>query len=169
MGESIREQEGLTFHCLEQSPKQAGESTEMQEKILLLNKIRKLSLDALTLCRPATCQTSFERMAHGLASAEGQAMATPFSFTAGVSLGTTANFKSWLTGCENVTHSVMSSCLETPWTIASQAPLSMGFPRQEDWSGLSCPSSGDLPDPGIEPGSPVLQADSLASEPPGKP
>ena len=46
----------------------------------------------------------------------------------------------------------------TPWTLAYQAPPSMGFSRQECWSGLSFPSPGDLPDPGIEPGSPVLQA-----------
>ena len=44
----------------------------------------------------------------------------------------------------------------------------MGFPRQEDWSGLPFPFPGDLPDPGIEPGSPTLQADSLLSEPSGK-
>ena len=44
----------------------------------------------------------------------------------------------------------------TPWTVANQAPLSMGFSRQEYWSGLLFPSPGDLPDPGIEPGSPVL-------------
>ena len=55
--------------------------------------------------------------------------------------------------------------LPTPWTVARQAPLSMGFSRQEYWSGL--PSLGDLPDPGIEPGSPALQAASLPSEPPG--
>ena len=48
-------------------------------------------------------------------------------------------------------------------------PLSMGFPRQEYWSGLPCPPPGDLPDPGVEPRSPALQADSLPSEPPGKP
>ena len=57
----------------------------------------------------------------------------------------------------------------TPWTVAYQAPLSMGFSRQECWSGLPFPSPGDLPDPGIEPGSPTLQADALLSEPPGKP
>ena len=56
----------------------------------------------------------------------------------------------------------------TPWTVAYQAPLSMGFSRQECWSGLPFPSPGDLPDPGIEPGSPALQADALPSEPPGK-
>ena len=49
-----------------------------------------------------------------------------------------------------------------------QAPLSMGFFRQEYWSGLPCPPPGDLPDPGIEPMSPALQADSLPSDPPGK-
>ena len=57
----------------------------------------------------------------------------------------------------------------TLWTVGHQAPASMGFPRQEYWSGLPFPSPGDLPDPGIEPGSPALQADALTSEPPGKP
>ena len=52
----------------------------------------------------------------------------------------------------------------TPWTVAHQAPLSMGFSRQEYWSGLPFPSQGDLPDPGIEPRSPALQADALTSE-----
>ena len=56
----------------------------------------------------------------------------------------------------------------TPWTVAYQAPPSMGFSRQECWSGLPFPSPGHLPDPGIEPGSPTLQADTLLSEPPGK-
>ena len=55
----------------------------------------------------------------------------------------------------------------TPWTVARQAPLSMGFSRQEYWSGLPFPSPGDLPNPGIEPRSPTLQADSVPSEPPG--
>ena len=49
----------------------------------------------------------------------------------------------------------------TPWTVARQAPLSMGFPRQEYWSGLPFPPPGDLPDPGIEPESPAFEADSL--------
>ena len=49
----------------------------------------------------------------------------------------------------------------TSWTVLNQAPLSMGFPRQEYWSGLPFPSPGDLPDPGIELGSPALQVDSL--------
>ena len=57
---------------------------------------------------------------------------------------------------------------ETPWTVAYQAPLSMEFSRQEYWSGLPFPSPGDLPNPGIEPRSPALQADALPSEPPGK-
>ena len=56
----------------------------------------------------------------------------------------------------------------TPWTVAYQAPLSLGFSRQEYWSGLPFSSPGDLPNPGIEPRSPVLQADALPSEPPGK-
>ena len=54
----------------------------------------------------------------------------------------------------------------TPWTVAYQASPSMGFSRQEYQSGLPFPSSGDLPDPGIKPGSPELQADALPSEPP---
>ena len=57
----------------------------------------------------------------------------------------------------------------TPWTVAHQAPLSMGFSRQEYWSGLPFPSPGDLPNPGMEPRSPALRADALTSEPPGKP
>ena len=57
----------------------------------------------------------------------------------------------------------------TLWTVACQAPLSMGFPRQEYWSGLPFPSPGDLPDPGMEPRSPALQADSLPLSPLGKP
>ena len=57
----------------------------------------------------------------------------------------------------------------TPWTIAHQAPLSLGFARQEYWSGLSCPPPGALPDPGIEPRFPAFRADSLPSQTPGKP
>ena len=53
----------------------------------------------------------------------------------------------------------------TPWTVAHQAPPSMEFSRQESWSGLPLPSPGGLLDPGIEPRSPALQADSLPSEP----
>ena len=73
----------------------------------------------------------------------------------------------------------MPSCLSrvwlcaTPWTVARQAPLSVGFSRQEYWSGLPCPPLGDLPNPGIKPAllrSPALQAVSLPSELlPGKP
>ena len=65
---------------------------------------------------------------------------------------------------------VAKSCLTlvTPWTVACQAPLSMGFSRQKYWSGLSVPSQGALPDPGIEPWSPALQEDSLPTELQGK-
>ena len=55
----------------------------------------------------------------------------------------------------------------TPWTVAYQAPPSMEFSRQEYWNGLSFPSPGDLPDSGIEPASPTLQADTLPSVTPG--
>ena len=58
--------------------------------------------------------------------------------------------------------------LVTPWAAAYQAPPFMGFSRQEYWSALPFLSPGDLPDPGIEPGSPALQVDALPSEPPGK-
>ena len=66
---------------------------------------------------------------------------------------------------------VTKSCptLVTPWTATCQAPLSMGFSGQEYWSGLPFPSPGDLPDPGIEPGSPVLQTYSLPTELQGSP
>ena len=58
----------------------------------------------------------------------------------------------------------------TLWTVASQVPLSMEFSRQDYWSGLPCPPPpADLPNPGTEPRSPALQADSLLTEPPGKP
>ena len=65
----------------------------------------------------------------------------------------------------------MSDSFVTLWTVAHQAPLSIGFSRQEYQSGLPCPPPGDLLDPGIEPASPVskaLKADSLPTEPPGK-
>ena len=66
---------------------------------------------------------------------------------------------------------VAQSCptLCDPWTVAYQAPPTMGFSRQEYWNGLPFPSPGDLPDSGIKPGSLALQADALTSEPPGKP
>ena len=57
----------------------------------------------------------------------------------------------------------------TPWTVAHQAPLSMGFSRQEYWSRVAIPFSRELSLPGIKPQSPTLQADSLPCEPPGKP
>ena len=64
---------------------------------------------------------------------------------------------------------VMSDSFVTPWTIACQAPLSMGFPRQEYWIGLPSPSPWNLPDPGIEPASPALAGEFFTAEPPGKP
>ena len=59
--------------------------------------------------------------------------------------------------------------LVTSWTVAHQASLSIGFPRQAYWSGLPFPSPGDLPDPGIEPRSPALAGGFLTTKPPGKP
>ena len=65
-------------------------------------------------------------------------------------------------------HSVMSDSV-TPWTVACQAPLFMGFPRQEYWNGLPFPSPGDLPDPGLEPMYPGFVDRFFTAEPPGKP
>ena len=64
---------------------------------------------------------------------------------------------------------MVSASFTTPWTIANQVPLSMGFLREEYWSGLPFPPPGNLPNSGMEPMFPALQADSLPSEPPGKP
>ena len=64
---------------------------------------------------------------------------------------------------------VISNYFVTPWTVARQAPLFMGFPRQEYWSGLPFPSSRDLPDPGIKPAAPVLAGRLFNTTPPRKP
>ena len=75
--------------------------------------------------------------------------------------------------CAMLSHFSDTGLFVTLWTVVRQAPLSMGFSRQEYWSGLPFPSPGEeegcLPDPRIKPGSPELQADVLLSEPPGKP
>ena len=68
--------------------------------------------------------------------------------------------------CESLSHAQL---YVTPWTVAHQAPLFMGFFKQEYWSGLPCPPPGDPPDSEIESRSPALQADSLPSEPQEKP
>ena len=62
----------------------------------------------------------------------------------------------------------MSDSFATPWMVARQAPLSVGFPRQEYWMGLPFPSLGDLPNPGIEPAAPALAGGFFIAEPPGK-
>jgi len=66
-------------------------------------------------------------------------------------------------------HSVTSDSFETPWAVARQVPLSMGFFRQEYWSGLPFPFPGDLPDSGIEPASPTLAGGFFTTAPPGSP
>ena len=63
----------------------------------------------------------------------------------------------------------MSKSFATPWAVACQTPLSMGFPRQGSWNGLSFPSPWDLPDPRIKPASPALARRFFTTEPPGKP
>ena len=81
----------------------------------------------------------------------------------------------WITDIKFMSHItlccclVVSDCFVVPWTIAYQAPLPRGFPRQEYWSGLPFSSPGDLPDPGIEPTSPALADEFFTTEPPGKP
>ena len=65
-----------------------------------------------------------------------------------------------------IAHSCLTLCNLMDYSLACQAPLSIKFSRQEYWSGLPFPSPGDLPNPGIEPGAPTLQADSLPSETP---
>ena len=63
----------------------------------------------------------------------------------------------------------MFNSFATPWSVAHQAPLSMGFPRQEYWNGLPFPSPGNLHDPRIESASPSLTGEFFTAEPPGKP
>ena len=75
----------------------------------------------------------------------------------------TSNWKKWK--LKSLSHVQLFAI---PWTVAYQALPSMGFSRQEYWSGLTFPSPGDLPDPRIKPRSPTFQADTLTSEPPGK-
>ena len=66
--------------------------------------------------------------------------------------------------CQVLVAPVSDQLFATSWTVGHQVPLSLGFSRQEYWSGLPFPSPGDVPDPGIEPRSPIFQADSLPSE-----
>ena len=83
----------------------------------------------------------------------------------------------WLCECAKSLQSYPTLCntmdrirlFVTQWTVACQAPLSMGFSRQEYFSGLPCPPPGDLPDPGIEPASPTLAGRFFTTEPPVKP
>ena len=70
--------------------------------------------------------------------------------------------------CAVLSCSVMSNSA-SPWIVTHQAPLPWGFSRQKYWSGLPCPPPVDFPNLGIKPRFPELQADSLPSEPPGKP
>ena len=89
------------------------------------------------------------------------------------------NHKFIFNTCKSAFVSEMSSCIVkslncvrlfvTPWTVVSQASLSMGFSKRGYWSGVPLPSPGDLSNPGIEPGSSALQAEALPSEPPRKP
>ena len=85
-------------------------------------------------------------------------------------LGKTAWMLHWLEKKERKVKSLSYVWLfATLWTVGYKAPPSMGFSRQEYWSGLPHPSPGDLSNPGFKPRSPSLQADTLTSEPPGRP
>ena len=77
--------------------------------------------------------------------------------------------KAWLRKALLFSRQVVSDSFVTPWTIARQAPLSMGFLRQEYWSGLPFPSLGDLPTPGIKPASPALAGRFFTTQSLGKP
>ena len=109
-----------------------------------------------TLCNPPDCSSPPGSSVHGILQAR------TLEWVA-ISFSNAWKWKVKVKSLSRVRPSV------TPWTAAFQAPLSMGFSRQEYWSGLPLPSPGDLPNPGIKPGSAALQADSLPSEPPGKP
>ena len=80
--------------------------------------------------------------------------------------GKTVILTSWVAVNIRVKSLSHAQFFATPWTVAYQAPPSMEFSRQEDWSGSPFPSPGDLPDLGIEPRSPAVQAGALPSEPP---
>ncbi|XDA79069.1 hypothetical protein R6Z07F_009127 [Ovis aries] len=84
-------------------------------------------------------------------------------------MGTTGSFGWDLMASHGVELLCHVDSFVTSWTVAHQASLSMGFPRQEYLSGLPLPSPGDIPDSGIEPMSPALQVNSFNTEPPGKP
>ena len=83
-------------------------------------------------------------------------------------IGKVLSFIKWKNESESVSGSIKCDSA-TSWTVVSQALLSMEFSRQEYWNGLPFPSPGDVPDPGIGPGPPALQADSWPSGPPGRP
>ena len=99
------------------------------------------------------------------ATLESQAGTLLLSHQGSPKWGYTSNFY-FLTFKKSLSHVRLFA---TPWTVAYQASPSMGFSRQEYWSGLPFPSPGDLLNPGIEPGSPALEADALTSEPLGSP
>ena len=82
-------------------------------------------------------------------------------------IGSSSFWQRWGRGTLRLDMCLM--CFATPQTIALQVPLSMGFPKQEDWSGLPFPSPGDLPDPRIKPASPALAGGFFTTEPPGNP
>ena len=110
----------------------------------------------------------------GLFSSEMHSSATRIYLSVPLTLGSTtrSTLKCRKQVCLRESASEVTQLCLTLWNpmdCSPQVPLSMGFSRQEYWSGLQFPSPGDLPDPGIEPGSPALPEDSLPSEPPGSP
>ena len=126
-----------------------------------------------TVARQAPLSTGFSRQEYwsGLPSPPpGDLMdpgIEPSSFTSPALAGRFFFFTT--SACWEVKSLSYFQLFATPWTVAYQAPPSMGFSRQKYWSGLPFPSPGNLPDPGMEPGSPALQAYAWPSEPPGSP
>ena len=119
------------------------------------------ALDSLGTCRETWCEISFLRgwaSIWRLATESSQARVMKWQILGRV------GYKRYM----NVKLLSHVRLFATPWTVAHQAPQPMGFSRQESWSGLPFSPPGDLPNPGIEPRSPALQADALTSDPPGK-
>ena len=93
----------------------------------------------------------------------------PWAWVAGIMTSLICRMRGGKNCCLLFSHEVMSDSFATPWMIACQSPVSLGFFRQECWNGLPFPSPGDLPDPGIEPVPPALAGRFFTTEPSAKP
>ena len=128
---------------------------------MVFGQLRKCKLGSWPLCpllpaaRGSTSLSLSLSLSHSLCLS--LSLAGPGAGGAGLMTRQTRNRQLLLP----LSRSVVSDSFVTPWAVAHQAPLSVGFPRQESWSGLSFPSPGHLPDPGIEPMTSACQADPL--------